>query len=228
MKKYFCITGIVGVGVIAMSLVLGTVNPSAEMVQGLPSGFKIPVIALEFSTSPEDIATLFGSEKTVERSSLAVKFDKGSYLDFAYMAMYSLFLCMVAYGLHTRTHETYYLAPLLLSPIILCADFCENLQLFRITANIDSVHFGDAFTLLQICTWIKWGALALYFVLISRYLFKRNILGKITGALSIATLITATAAFIHRSGLNEAFVAMIGILFMLLIVESFVIREEKI
>ena len=146
----------------------------------MPDGFSTPILAFEFVETEQEVIDLFGSDPAV-RAELVRRFDLGNWVDFLYMLLYAGLLFLFAVQLvrvnasteQGRSGRFLYYIPAFLAVVIFAGDLLENIQLLRITANLDG-EYGRQLTLLPIFTWIKWGGLAIYFLLLTPYFFTKT------------------------------------------------------
>ena len=95
MTRPFRIAGLIGLGVIAMSVVLLVVNPREAVA--FPEGFVSPIVAFEFAQTVDDLRLLFGAPGSSAQQALIADFNLGNQLDFVYMLLYGAFLA--AFGI---------------------------------------------------------------------------------------------------------------------------------
>ncbi|MCP4416515.1 MAG: hypothetical protein GY805_07830 [Chloroflexi bacterium] len=222
-NKPFRTTGFIGIAVIIVSLILMGINP--KEAPKMMEGFKTPILAFEFVQTNEEIVDLFGSDAEI-RADLVQAFDLGSKVDFIYMIVYSAFLFSFSQTAVKQTGRKLFYVGLLLAGIIFLGDLLENVQLLRITAVIDSGSFDPQLALLPIFTWVKWGGLALYFLLLTPYFFSfPAIFPRIIGIVAILVFALGGSSFLNRSALNEYYALSIALMFVLMIGYSFWYKE---
>ncbi|MFO7661612.1 MAG: hypothetical protein R6X18_03355 [Chloroflexota bacterium] len=207
----FLISGILGLGVMAMTLFLAVLGP--REFGELPPGFFTPIIAFEFAESPSEVYRMFIPLRAAEAM------DRVNQWDFLYLILYGLFL--VAFSIacvrHTGKRFYYFIAALALGIIV--ADALENVQLLGLTyrVGLDGGHLDDLLLRLKVFTWFKWGGLALYFLLLWPYF--RGQAGRLARFLSVIALLpalTAVLAFLRRGVLNELLALSVGLMFILM------------
>lgn len=222
-NKPFRTTGFIGLTVIVVSLILMNINP--KEAPAMPEGFKTPILAFEFAKTNQEVIDLFGTDAET-RADLVRAFDLGNKVDFVYMVLYAAFLFCFARTAVTKSGHKLFYAGSLLAGIILLGDLLENVQLLGITAVIDSGNFDPQLALLPIFTWVKWGGLALYFLLLSPYFFTTDALfPRIIGIASILAFALGGSAFLSRSVLNEYYALSVALMFVLMIGYSFWYKE---
>ena len=221
-NKPFFKSGLIGIGVIVVSLVLMAINP--QEAPKMPDGFSTPILAFEFAQSEQEVVDLFGSDPAV-KAELVRAFDLGSWVDFGYMLLYAGFLFLFAVqvvGVDGRS--LFYLAAVL-AIIIFLGDLLENVQLLGMTAALEG-EYGRQLTLLPIFTWIKWGGLAIYFLLLTPFFFTQNLFARLIGILAIITFTLGGIAFLNRSAFNEYYAKAVAGMFVLMIVYSFITKRN--
>ena len=100
---------------------------------------------------------------------------------------------------------------------ILLADVMENVQLLNLTAQL-SLGGGleSALARLHLFTWLKWGGLAVYFLLIGNYFREQSGIWRFVWVLAGAPAIFALWAFLLRGPTHELMALSIGVLFLVL------------
>ena len=225
MNKPFMKTGFLGLLVIGMSVVLLMVFPSKA--PWMMDGFFTPIIAFEFVQSQSEVCQLFGLSDSPDQLSMIKAMDFGNRLDYIYMVLYSSFLFFFSFVCAKNTGQRYYYAGSMLSFVILVADALENIQLLRITAKITSQDFGKELSLLHCFTWIKWGGITVVFLILAPYFFKGRSYSKVIAAIGISSFILSVLAYLNRSVLNELLGLSVALMFLLMIVYSFIYKTES-
>ena len=225
-KRPYILSGFIGLAVIVMSLVNMTVFPqeSPEQIDGIGS----PIIAFEFAETPEEIYTLFGASGTPEQAAMVQGMDQGNRLDYLYMLLYSGFLFSFAVLAARHTGQTWLYAGAALALLAFAGDALENMQLLSITGKLASGDFSAELARLHWFTWLKWGSLAIYFVVMGVWLWRGN--GRFAKLIAIAadiTFLLGLVSFIQRGPATEPFTLAIALMFVLLIVFSFVYKPEE-
>lgn len=210
--RFFLLSGILGIGALAMTLILSFVGP--RVTGPLPAGFLTPVMAFEFAESEAEVYRLF------EPPGSADGMDRLNRWDFLYMALYSSFLGIFALAAARRTDRTLFYIAAALALVILYADAMENAQLLGLTSRLQLDGGSLAATLdrLYLYTWLKWGGLAVYFLLISTYFSRLSGWWRWVWLVTLLPAILATAAFLERGLANELMALSIGVMFLLLTV----------
>jgi len=227
MKKPFLKAGYCGIILIIVSVVLLYVNPSKA--GKLPRGFFNPVVAFEFIRTEAEVYDLFGGMGSVGHDKVVSGMVTGTYIDFLYMAVYTLFLLIFAEVCRRITGSKWFLFSGFIAICILISDFGENLQLLSIMSKLQSEDFGRNLSLLNFYTWAKWGGLSALFISLVPFLRKSGFSGRIISVTSLISAVIGSAAFLNRSALNEIYVLSIAVIFIMLIIFSFtfILAEEN-
>jgi hypothetical protein len=225
MKRPFLPVGIIGLAVIAVSLSIGPLFP--KKAGTMPAGFRTPILAFEFLQTKQEAYDLFGSADTPERQALAQAMDKGNTWDNLYLVVYSSFMAALALMIRKRSGKNYYYIAAALALAVLAGDFFENRQLFQITANIGTGEFDAALAALHWFTWLKWGGIALFFLLLVPWFYKGNIYSRIVAGVAVLNFFASAGAFLSRSWINELMFKTVAVTFVLSIIYCFVYREPE-
>lgn len=221
----FLISGILGLGAVVMTLVLSAVGP--RPVTPLPAGFMTPVLVFEFAETADEVATLFAPVGQPAGDAVRVAMDRVNRLDFLYIALYGG--CLLAFSLvcFRLTGQRVYLLAAALTVGIMAADVLENVQLLAITRELGARPIDARLTLLRLFTWLKWGGLALWFLLMRYYFQRAGRFGRFVGWVSVFPLLLGIAAFVRPGLMSELFALSIGLLFLLLTVYSWRSRRPQ-
>ena len=219
MNKPFKKVGFLGVAVIVMSIVLVMIFPSKA--PWMMDGFFTPIVAFEFVQSQDEVMQLFGPAKSFEQQAMIHAMDLGNRLDYLYMTLYASFLFFFAWVSTKVSRQKRYYAGCIMAVVILAGDAFENVQLLAITAKINGGNFADNLVRLHWFTWMKWGGLALFFLLLAPYFFKKGIFSKLTGVVGILPAVLSVLAYLNRCAFTEAMVLSVALMFILLVVYSF-------
>lgn len=186
-----------------------------------PEGYKSFIVALEFAKTPTEIQNLFSglSQNTIQN------IDKANYIDFGFMLAYCLFLGLMFQKASSVFKRRWLLWGVFLSFVIFLADFSENLVLLNIT-KIYRLETGTDSLLpvlknLRLFTWLKWGGLALTFVLFFFGMKKNTGLSKFIGAALLLPFPLAFWAFTHNPAVETGFVFSVFGAFAALFVFAF-------
>ncbi len=224
--RLFLISGLLGLGALLMTAVLWLIGP--RQMGPLPPGFVTPVMAFEFAVDPAEVGHLFSVDGA------AAAMDRVNRWDFLYMALYNGFLIAFALACARRTGRRAYYALAALPLLIWLADAMENVQLLAITrvlaAEATEPILGQMLPLLdrlRLFTWLKWGGLALYFVLLWPYFRGRAGWARWIGVVGMLPALLAAAALFRRGLANELMALAIGVMFVLLTVYAWKIAVAQ-
>ncbi len=208
--RLFFISGLLGIGALAMTLIMALIGP--RETGPLPPGFNTPSRAFEFARREAEVNQLF------EPYGAAAAMDRVNRWDFLYMTLYSAFLGTFALAAARRAGRPAFYVAAALAVVILFADAMENLQLLGLTfrMSLDGGSLTTTLERLHVYTWLKWGGLAVYFLLLAPYF--RGLSGPWRWIWVAALLPAALAvvAFLSRGLANELMALSIGLLFLLL------------
>lgn len=218
----FAIGGLLAVPIIILILAMDSYFPKQP-----PAGFDSFIVAFEFSHTVDQLQLLFGNFTPTDIKNI----DKGNYLDFGFMLCYSAFLFLMFKQFIKISRKKWLVAGLILSVIILLADFSENMVLLSITkaylANSDETILASLLTKLQIVTWIKWEGLAIVFFLLAREMTNKSWLNRITFAACVAPLLLSFFAFSLNPKWINNFTMFVFIAFFALFVFSVFYKLQK-
>jgi hypothetical protein len=225
MNRPFFRSGIIGLLVIVMSVVLMTVFPNKA--PSMMEGFFTPIIAFEFVQTPQEVFQLFGSTDSVDRQKLIAEMDLGNRLDYIYMCLYALFLLLFSLNVVKVTGKKGYYAGPVLALVVLARDDLQNVQLLGITSKLASQDFENELCRLHYFTWLKWGGIAAIFLVLFPYFIRGRAYSKIIAIMAVVSLVLAVLSFIHRSVLNEIFAFSVAMMFILMIIYCFAHKDKK-
>jgi hypothetical protein len=223
MNKPFKKIGFLGLIVIAMSIMLTTVFPSKT--PWMMDGFLTPIMAFEFVQSQNEVNQLFGLTDLPEQQSITQSIIRdmnfGNQLDYIYMVLYASFLFFFSLVCAGITGQKQYYAASIISIVILFADAFENIQLLSITSKINHLDFTKELTLLHRFTWVKWGGLAIFFLILVPYFIKGRIYSKLIAFAGSLSFILSVLAYFNRSVLNELMGLSVALMFIMMIIYCF-------
>ena len=153
MRRPFLNVGYIGLLVFGMSLILLMIFPSTA--SRLPDGFFTPVIAFEFVQTRVEVLQMFLQTNGAVRKDLVDAMNLGNRLDYIYMVLYALFLMGFSVKCAQLSEKRMYYTGVALSLMVLGADAMENMQLFAITAGLETGNLEPFLGRLFIFTWIK-------------------------------------------------------------------------
>ena len=195
-----------------MTLILALIGP--RETGPLPPGFITPIMAFEFAESEAEVYRLF------EPDGSAAAMDRVNRWDFLYMALYSAFLGAFAFALARHTGQTIFISAAILALVIFFADLMENIQLLGLTyrMQLDGGSLEGTLARLHVYTWLKWGGLALYFLLLVPYFRGLSGAWRWVWLPALLPAVLAAVAFLNRGLANELMALSIGLMFLLLTV----------
>lgn len=211
--RLFLLSGILGVGTLAVTLLMSFVGP--REVGPMSPGFRSPVLAFEFARTEDEVRQLFEPEGS------AAAMDRLNRWDFLYIALYGGFLATFALAAALETDQYTPWAAVALAPLIMLADVMENVQLFSLTRQLElGGDFSPALWWLHLFTWLKWGGLAIYFLLISGYFRELSGPWRFVWLLADFPALLAVWAWVSPGQASEIMVLSIGVMFLLLIAHA--------
>ena len=223
-KRPFIIPGLIGIAIIVVSVLSLLVFPQTS--PGQITGLRTPIIAFEFAETSAEINTLFGPAGSPAHAAMVGQMDAGNKLDYLYMLLYSGFLFSFALLAGTRTGQKWVYVGTVLALLALLGDALENVQLLTITANLQSGEFGEALTRLHWFTWLKWGSLAGYFLLMAGWFWGNGRYAQLTASIGSLTFLLGLAAFRQRGLATELFALSVALMFLLMIIFCFITKAE--
>ncbi len=221
----FLLSGILGLGAVIMTLALSLVGP--RPTAPLPAGFITPVLAFEFAETEADVAGLFAPVGQPAGDAVRADMDRVNRLDFIYIVLYGGCLVAFSWVCFRLTGQRIYLLTATLAVAIMAADVLENVQLLAITRDLGAQPIDALLARLRLFTWLKWGGLALWFLLMRPYFQHAGRFGGVIAVVSLLPLLLGIAAFFWPGLLSELFVLAIGLLFLLLTVYAWRLRQPR-
>lgn len=209
-RNVFFKAAITGLLLIAVSISMMIVGKVTTTGIWMPEGFKVPILALEFASSNDEIQRIVNSisEPTLEHIIAATQ------IDMLFMIIYNLFLLFVLRSIYTVTKLVQYKWLAFLPYIIMLADLVENVQLFN-AFN----HAQVVLIILQLATWIKWFGLAIAFTAIGRFLITTGrYYDKVLALSTYVTIPLGIWALLSHSAINEVFGMLFYLLFPMIII----------
>lgn len=152
--------------------------------------------------------------------------DWGNRLDFIYMLLYSSFLFFFSIQCSRELGVKIFYLGALLAIIVLAGDFMENLQLLAITSKLNGGTFDGELMALKIFTWQKWGGIATIFLILTPYFMRGTLLAKMIALWGLGVFCIGVMAYLERSVLNEIFSLSVAVMFLLMIVYSFIVTRD--
>lgn len=197
-----------------MTLVMTVIGP--RPTAPLPAGFFTPVLAYEFAAEEAEVTDLFAPLGQPAGEAVRADMDRVNRLDFLYILLYGGFLVTFALTCARLTGRRLFVAAAVLAVAIMVADVLENTQLLAMTARLGTGDLAPNLARLHWFTWLKWGGLALWFLLLWPYFGRAGRWGRVIGWASLLPLLLGVVAFVRPGLASELFALSIGLLFVLL------------
>jgi hypothetical protein len=196
-----------GVAVIVIAGIMMLIYPSVE---GLPAGFRSPVLAFEFATSESDLAFMAGSDENARQ--IRREMNRGQLLDMVFPFAYGGLILVL---LLTLTRKGYLLPKIgiIFALAIIPADLWENQVMYAITKRLEEgLLAADLLPRLHKATWLKWWAIGLSAICLSVGYFQQK--KYLNGFIGIMGGTGIAVAWI--TGGNAIFVEMMALLLLIL------------
>ena len=228
MKKYFNKHPFAPTGLFIFPILVLVFFMEFYLPSDAPEGYKSFIVAFEFAKTPLEIQTLFTglSSETIKN------IDKANYIDFGFMLAYSLFLGLIFKKAAKVFKKRWLFLGIFLSAFIFLADFTENIFLLNITkiylSGSEIEILISILKILHLVTWLKWGGLAMAFVLFFFGMKKNTGLAKFTGAALLLPFPLAFWALTHNPVAETWFVFSVFGAFAALFVFAFAFKKESI
>lgn len=217
-ERPFLVSGLLGLGVVAMTLLLTLAGP--RPINPLPNGFITPVLAFEFAETETEVRQLFEPIGLPAGDAVRRDMDRLNRLDFAYMALYAGLMATFGLTAARLSGRRLYYGAAAVTLMVLAADILENIQLLNMTNHLASGDFADQLARLQLFTWLKWGGLALYFLMLIPFFNGTVGWGRAGVVLCALPFVLGILAFFNRGLLNELFALSVGLMFIFLTIYS--------
>jgi len=191
-KRKLSVEQISGIFLILFALIM---NGSYFIIT---SEYSSPLVDFEFSRNQNDVTQIFTDDQGI-KDDIMKGINVQNKIDFVFMIIYSSFLFLVFRKLFLIKNESIMIVGMILSVIILTADFTENIALLNITAKLQTgKEYGRDLQILIPATHAKWYMLTIVFAILSYFYFRENISGKILSVLSLLPLIFAIISIISK------------------------------
>ncbi len=228
MKNYFAKYPFAPTGLFIFPILALVFFMEFYLPSGAPEGYKSFIVAFEFAKTPAEIQTLF-----TDLSSETLKnIDKANYIDFGFMLAYSLFFGLMFKKAASVFKRRWLHWGVLLSVFIFLADFAENILLLNITkiylSGSEIEILIPILKNLHLVTWLKWGGLAVAFVLFFFGMKKNTGLAKFTGASLLLPFPLAFWALNHNPVAETWFVFSVFGAFAGMFVLAFAFKKESL
>lgn len=225
MRGPFLLSAILGIALIVIGAIITLIGPDRS--DELADGFFSPVIAFEFATEPEDIIQVFGEANSPAREAIVRSMTNSIRLDFLFLILYGAFLFTFSITCASLTGNRVYYLPALLSVVAPIFDVLENLQLLSIMGQIGGIDFVSELPNLHFYTWMKWGALALIFLLLIPFFRTAGTFGRFLSTFAVVPFVLGILAFFKPGLSTELFALSIVLMFILMIIFSFTCRNIR-
>ncbi len=167
-------------GVLVLLIAIGLTRFYPLQLDTLPAGFVTPILALEFTTSLADARAIVGDNRD-----LIEQIQRGHWLDMVFLLAYTAFLALANGVLWYRLRHWGAAAGVIAICLGGLADALENSQLLQ----LGNALLGEApppdFAQLRLFVGIKFLAISIAMLCLSRNLFRFGVLGKCFGGVSL-------------------------------------------
>ncbi len=215
----FSKAAITGIAVIAISLWMMIAGKVDTIGIWMPEGFKVPILALEFASSSQELTKIVTSISPEKNERIVF----GTEIDMLFLVAYNLFLFFMLRAIYKITKLVQYKWLALLPFVVMLADAAENYQLFMALAS-----FKFSITTLQIATWVKWLGLAITFTAIGRFLITTGrYFDKVLALSTFVTVPLGVWAMFAHSGINEVFAMLFFLLYPMAIIYTWLPGVKK-
>lgn len=209
-NNVFSKAAITGIAVIAISLWMMIAGKVDTIEIWMPYGFKVPILALEFGSSIDELQKIVASIPGIANERIFY----ATQIDMLFLVVYSLFLFFMLRAIFEITKLNQYKLLAFLPIVIMLADITENFQVFNALGN-----FEINLWVLKISTWAKWLGLAVAFTAIGRFLITTGrYYDKVLAMSSFVTIPLAFWAMFAHNAINEVFAMLFYLLFPLTII----------
>lgn len=160
----------------------------------IPTGVGSPIFAFEVARTPQDLINVFGHIDDPARPARIAAMDAGNLLDFAFMALYALFIASFFIAIYSATKKKIWLGFAALGILSGVADAVENNILLGLTNNLEAAH---NLGMLAFPVWFKFFAIMITAIAAGVFLAQQKILlwrtAGIIAALSATTILISFA-----------------------------------
>ncbi len=220
-------TLIVGGSLFVFAIVLNIVLP--REAARMPQGFSTPILAFEFAQQPDEVLMMYNFDKQNRKEEFIDNMQKGNYLDYVYMLLYSAFLSMVIVFTSQRFSNKNIMALLTFSILAFVGDATENVFILLINRSIElNSDFTAYLSAMHIVTWIKWLALALAFAFIAWFWIKQVAFWRFVNAFMFVPLILGVFSWFYREEFTELFAFSLVIAFLLAFINMIFNRFDNL
>jgi hypothetical protein len=172
-----------GLAVIGLSFVFISMDlRSAEPLNGAYADQAI--LAFELARTPEELARVIGANPPdAAARSIRAAMDRANRVDFAYMALYGVFIAFACACAAQVRQRRWLLLGVALGPLAALADLLENLALLQLTQP--DAQVGPLLEALRVRTLLKWELLAATTALFAAGFIGGSRLGSVAGAILV-------------------------------------------
>ena len=227
MKSYFDTHPFAKIGLLGIPLIAFILVIESHLPKVVPVGFESFNVAFEFAKTPQQIDALFNDFTSITFANI----NRAYYLDFSFVAFYSIFLILLSVKTAKTYRNKWLLLVIPLSIIVFIAGCGVNVFLLKIV-KIYSPSVNEAALLpllknLQIYSGLKWGGLALIFFVFAFRGHKVYSLPNLESwALIVPLILMIWSMTGDPMGITH-FILSITIAFSLLFLRSFINPEEN-
>jgi hypothetical protein len=183
-----------------------------------PTGYCSSIIALEFAEENATVLAVFNGANSKAKSILEQvnNIRWATYWDFLFLLAYTsfmVFFALICRKLGIKSHWQWAIGLALLGGV---SDVFENLQLLQIFDGIavGRADFSAIFGTLRLCTVLKFGAIAGFFLAMGPFFWRSNVLGKVVVvAASLALICWVLACFFTPAPFGDLLFLMIFLAF---------------
>ena len=187
--------------VVLIAIALAFFYPAS--LDSLPTGFRTPILAIEFTMSLADARAIMGADQA-----LVEQVQIGHWVDMVFLLAYSAFLALPNGVMWLRYRHWSSLAGMIAACVAAVADAAENGKLLQ----LGNALLGDApppdFALLRLFVGIKFLAISIAMLCLGRTLFRFDTLGKVFAVIS---LVLVPVTMLGLEG-NPAMIEAMGLL----------------
>lgn len=193
---------------------------------GPTMGFSSFIIAFEFASSPDFVVQLLAPLGAEE----IAKVDYGNYVDMGFLVVYGSFLFFFFRIFKEYFNASWLRYGMALAVVAMFFDVLENLQLLAITDAyvLNKGIGGSLLGKLKIVTWIKWGSLAIAFLLFGKlFASQKSVYKFLAIPFTLPAILMAIASFSNLKPLwLDLFSGSIFIAFAVLLVLALTFKNK--
>lgn len=202
------------------------INKFSPPVELAPIGYNSSILAFEFVRNTDELKEVLTPLSPEQLTSL----DRVNYVDFGFMIAYSLILFLFARRLALEFSSVIIKIALFLPLFILLSDLAENLQLLHLSQLFvegSEEYYDIHIAQLKLYTWMKWGSLAIYFLLTGWHILRTRATHYWIGAMMLVPFVGLIAsAFFQERKVWGAFAESIFFMFLLILIYSLLYKRK--